>query len=180
MSDRLTQMRQGEVARLRDELAKAIERIKHYRATHPAVNELYSGYYLDGSTREGLEDWGGSDCPTYRMWRIGDIFGRSLLIYEDIDREVWSVWNSDAGIGIDSYGLALTDPAHGTYHNATLWIGKVDLDEIGGDSSVSLDTIVWMSDLLSRFFSSEAAFREAVDELTSRFVHKAQSKLAFT
>ena len=67
MSDRLTQMRHDEVARLRDELAKAIERIKHYRAAYPAINELDFGYYLDGSTREGLEDHGGFARPTYRM-----------------------------------------------------------------------------------------------------------------
>lgn len=180
MSDRLKQMRKDEVARLSDELAKAIERIKHYRIVHPAINELDCGYYLDGSTREGLEDGGGFSRPTYRMWHIGSIFGRDLVIYEDIDWEAWDVWSSDAGIGIDSYGLALSDSGHTTYHNETLWIGKVDLDMIGEDTATSLDTIVWMSDSLARFFSDEVAFREVVDEFTSRFVHEAQSKLALS
>lgn len=180
MSDRLAQMRQDEVARLNKELDLAIERIRHYRATYPAINELDSGYYVDGSNRHGLEDSGGFAGPTYRMWDISSIFGRELVIFENIEWDRWSMWESNSDIGNDIYGLALSDPNHATYHNSTLWVGRVDLEQLAADASMTLDTIVWMTDSLTRFFSDEAAFRDTVDSFLAQFNHSAKGQLVFS
>lgn len=176
MTDRLLQLRNEQVDLLKRELEAAILRIQYYRKRYPAINECEFGYFLDASSNEGLEDSGGFVRPNYRMWPLGRVFAGSTYIYEDIDYSRWRAQGDSDKIGTDTYGLALSDPAHATYHNSTPWIGKVSVEKLVDNSSFALDAIITITDALKQHFETEEAFREIVKEFTDSFVHRAASK----
>lgn len=178
MDKRLEKLRRRETERLKRELGAAVERVRHYRAKYPAINQNDWGYYLDGSQRR---DFGSTGVATldYRMWEVGSLFGRRLYLYEEVAPGTKAAVDDCALYGTDTYGLAVDDPERFTYGGLHDGIATIDLETLVEGADYTLDAIVWMSGALGRLFPTDKAFQRAVKTFTKEFVHQAAGDLQF-
>lgn len=183
MTERLTLARQAEVWNLLNAFEGAVQRIRYYRERHPAINERDCGRYLDGST---ALDFGSTGFATseYRMWDVGEIDGRRLLVYEtspvydphaNDDRYRHRKKDSES-----DYGLAIQDletPQYGGHRDG---LNRIQIEGLDTNELYSIDHLILMTDALREFFASPAAFRREIELLKEEFVHNSASKLVLT